>query len=260
MNQEQFTELVLQSQEGDPAAMEKLLLLSHTPVSYLTQKILQNRKNAQQVTYAVLQSVFSNLSSLQEPDKFEQWLCRITAARCIQASPLLHRNFAESDASPAWDDDLDDGVTLNEKESAAAIQNMVDNLPESQRLCLLLLSCGELGISAIAQLTGFSEGSIKQNIKQGQKTIQQHLWELDTRGIQFTGISSLTDILHDAMYLDSESEDARVMVYDILGKKLPVAASIWIVRLLTVVVILLLLAVLGLAAVIVIKMAGSMLP
>lgn len=260
MNQEQFTDLVLQSQEGDTAAMEELLLLSHTPVSYLTKKILQNTKNAQQVTFSVLQSVFSNLSSLQEPDKFEQWLCRITAARCIQASPLLHRNFAESDASPFWDDGLEDGVTLNEKESAAAIQNMVDHLPESQRLCLLLLSCGELGISAIAQLTGFSEGSIKQNIKQGQNAIQQHLWELDMRGIQFTGISSLTDILHDAMYLDPEAENAKAMVYDILGKKLPVSVSVWIVRLLTVVVILLLLAALGLAAVIAVKTFGSMLP
>lgn len=260
MNQEQFTELVLQSQEGDAAAMEELLLLAHTPVSYLTQKILQNSKNAQQVTYAVLQSVFSNLSSLQNPDDFEQWLCRITAARCIQASPLLHRNFAESDALPYWKDDLADGATLNEEESAAAIQNMVDNLPESQRLCLLLLSCGELGISAIAQLTGFSEGSIKQNIKQGQKAIQQHLWELDTRGIQFTGISSLTGILHDAMYLHPDVGAAKAMVYDILGKKLPVPLSVWIVRLLTVIVVLLLLAVLGLAAVIAVKMTGSMLP
>lgn len=259
MNQEQFTDLVLQSQGGDAEAMEELLLLSHTPVSYLTNKILQNAKSAQQVSHEVLSSVFSNLSSLQEPDEFEQWLCRITAARCIQASPLLHRNFAESDTPSFWEEDLADGATLNEEESAAAIQNMVDSLPESQRLCILLLSCGELGIPAIAQLTGFSEGSIKQNIKQGQKTIQQHLWELDARGIQFTGVSSLSGILHNAMYLNSDQQAAKAMVYDILGKKLPVPLSVWVVRLLTVIVILLLLAFLGLAGLIFVKMAGSML-
>ena len=50
MNQEQFTELVLQIQDGDSAAMEELLLQAHTPVSYLTNKILQNPKAAQLVT------------------------------------------------------------------------------------------------------------------------------------------------------------------------------------------------------------------
>ena len=259
MNQEQFTELVLQSQEGDSAAMEELLLEAHTPVAYLTNKILQNPKAAQLVTHEVLSSVFSNLSSLQDAANFEQWLCRITAARCIQASPPLHRNFAELDEPVYWENDIADGTALDEEASAAAIQDMVDNLPESQRLCLLLLSCGELGISAIAQLTGFSEGSIKQNIKQAQRTIQQHLWELDTRGVQFTGISSLTGILHDAMYQNPDSQHAKAMVYDILGKKMPVPLSVWAIRLLTVVVILLLLAALGLAGLIFIKMAGSML-
>jgi len=259
MNQEQFTELVLQSQAGDAAAMEQLLLQAHTPVSYLTQKILQNPQTAQQITHEVLEIVFAKLSSLQEPEQFEQWLCRMTAARCIQAAPLLHRNFAEASDPTFWEEELSDGTTLSTEESAAAIQNMVDNLPESQRLCILLLSCGELSVPAIAQLTGFSEGSIKQNIRHGQNTIQQHLWELDARGIQFTGISSLTGILHDGMYHNPDEQAAKVMVYDILGKKMPVPLSVWIVRLLTVVVVLMLIAVLALGGMIVLKMTRSML-
>lgn len=259
MNQELFTELVQQSQDGDSAAMEELLLRAHTPVSYLTKKLLQNPKTAQQVAHEVLTSVFSNLSSLQEPTEFEHWLCRITAARCIQTEPPLHRNFAGSDGPVLWEDDVTDGATLNEEESAATIEHMVDSLPESQRLCLLLLSCGELGVSAISQLTGFSGGSIKQNIKDGQKAIQQHLWELDSRGVQFTGVSSLTGILHEEMYHNPDPIAAKAMVYDILGKKLPVPLSVWIIRLLTALVILLLLAVVGLAGVIAVKITGSML-
>ena len=259
MNQELFTDLVLRSQDEDPAAMEELLLLAHTPVSFLTQKILQNPKSAQQVTLEVLTSVYSNLSSLRKPAEFEQWLCRITAARCMQASPLLHRNFVEPGEAAFWDNNVANGTTLNEAESSAAIQSMVDSLPEGQRLCILLLSCGELGISAIAQLTGFSEGSIKQNIKQGQKAIQQNLWELDSRGVQFTGISSLTSILHDAMYQHPDEQAAKIMIYEILGKKPPFSLSAWIVRLLTVIMILLFLAFLGLAGTIAFKMFGSIL-
>ena len=259
MNQELFADLVMQSQLGDEAAMEQLLLHSYTPVSCLTKKMLHNSRAAEEVTREVLSTVANNLSSLPEADQFEQWLCRMTAARCIQASPLLHRNFAESDEPAFWEDDLTDGTTLTAEESAAAIQNMVDCLPESQKLCILLLSCGELTVPAIAQLTGFSEGSIKQNIKHGQNNIQQHLWELDSRGIQFTGVSSLTGILHDAMYLNPDEESAMAMVYDILGKKLPVPASVRIVRLLTVILVLLLIAALALGGLIALKMIRSML-
>ena len=35
MNQDQLTDLVLQSQSGDDAAMEQLLLLAHVPVYLL---------------------------------------------------------------------------------------------------------------------------------------------------------------------------------------------------------------------------------
>lgn len=258
MNQDQLTDLVIQSQSGDDAAMEQLLLLAHAPVSYLTGKILHSSKTAQQVTRDVLETVVSNLSSLPEANQFEPWLCRMTAARCMQASPLLHRNFAESDDSAFWNDTLSDGTVLSEEESADAIQSMVDSLPESQRLCILLLSCGELTVPAIAQLTGFSEGIIKQNIRNGQNTIQQHLWELDSRGIQFSGVSSLTNILHDAMYRNGDADAAMEMVYDILGKKMPVDPSVWAVRLLTIAALALFVAVLVLGGMIVLKIMGSL--
>lgn len=258
MIQEQFADLVLQAQSGDKAALEQLLLQSHTPVSCLTRKILHNDPIAEQITREVLATVASNLSSLQEPAQFEQWLCRMTSARCMQSSPLLHRNFAEADKPAFWEDDLTNGSELDTEASAKAISQMVDCLPQSQRLCILLLSCGALTIPAIAQLTGFSEAIIKQNIKLGQKTIQQHLWELDSRGIRFSGDSSLTDILHDALYQDPEEEAALLMVYDILGKKLPVPLSARIIPVLTGIVMLLLMAVVVLGCLIVLKMLQSM--
>ena len=259
MNQEQFAELVMQSQSGDNHALLQLLLQAHTPVSFLTKKILQNPAAANQVTREVLEAVAENLSSLQDPFQFEQWLCRMTAARCVHSSPLLHRNFAEADVPAAWEDHMADRTDLSAGETSDAIVHMVDCLPESQRLCILLLSCGELTVPAIAQLTGFSEAIIKQNIKQGQNAIQQHLWELDSRGIHFAGVSSLTGILHDAMYQEAHEAAAAEMAYDILGIKPPVSLSGWVCRVLTVVVILLLVAILALGGLIALRMVKSML-
>ena len=220
MNAEIFADLVRKIQAGDTDALEQLLLRAYTPVHYLTGKFLQDENSVQHVTREVLEIISSKLNSLADPDEFEKWMCRITAARCIPAIPLYALENTEPGA-PIWLESLTDGQTLTETESAFTIQQMVDALPERPRLCMLLLCCGGLSIHAIAQLTGFSVDAVKQYISRGQGTIQEHLWALQSRDIQFTGLTSLSGILHIAMYQAPEDEDPITMIYGILGKEIP---------------------------------------
>lgn len=242
MNSEQFADLVWKSQTGDEEALEQVLLHAYTPVSYLTNKILQNEQTASQVAREVLEIISSKLNSLTDPSQFDKWICRITAARCIQAMPLFQAGSTES---APWQEDLPDGETLTEEQSAQAIQSMVDSLPKNQRLCILLLCCGGLSVSAISQLTGFSHSTVTEYITKGQNTIQQHLWTLQDRNIQFTGLSSLTGILRIAMHHQDEESDPIPLVYGVLGKEVPVPPDPEkrIIRILTAVLICLLLAI-----------------
>lgn len=253
MNTELFADLVWKSQSGDADALEQLLLQAYTPVSYLTAKILQDEQTADQVTREVLEIISSRLNSLTDPDQFEKWMCRITAARCIQAMPLFRHSVAED---ILWQDDLEDGAELTEEQSAQVIQSMVDSLPQKQRLCILLLCCGGLTVPAIAQLTGFSHDSVTEYITKGQNTIQQYLWNLSERNIQFSGMSSLTGILRIAMYHKTEDEDPIPLVYGILGKEIPVPPDPEkrIIRILSVVLVLLVIAILIAGGILVMQM------
>lgn len=242
MNKDIFADLVWKSQSGDTDALEQLLLQAHTPVHYLTEKILQDEDSARHVTREVLEIISSKLNSLSNPEEFEKWMCRITAARCIQAMPLYAQETAES-GTAVWQEELTDGQVLTEEESASIIQQMVESLPERQRLCILLLCCGGLTIHAIAQLTGFSLETVKDYINHGQQTVQDHLWDLQTRDIQFTGLTSLAGILHIAMYQKSEDTDPIPLVYGILGKEIPNPEK-RIIRILTCILIALVVAIL----------------
>lgn len=215
-----FADLVWKSQIGDADALEQLLTETYTPVNYLTTKILRDPQTARQVARESLETIAAKLNSLPDPDEFEKWVCKMTAARCVQAMPLYGQT--EADVSDNhWLEALPDGQDLSENESAQVIQHMVDALPERQRLCILLLCCGKLSVSAIAQLTGFSTDTVKESIIRGQTAIQNQLWDLQTRNIQLTGMSSLDGILRRAMYQKSE-EDPIPMVYGVLGKEIPV--------------------------------------
>ena len=221
MDHELLSDLVWKCQMGDADALEQLLLEAYTPVTYLTGRLLKNPQTAQQVAREVLETISVKLNTLNDTNQFDKWMCKMTAARCVQAMPLYAVSGAESCASD-WDAQLSDGQVLSEQESAQLIQQLVDTLPERQRLCILLLCCGELGIHSIAQLTGFSCDTVKDSITKGQNTVQGYLWKLQERSIQLTGLTSLSGILRVAMYQKPDNQDPIPLVYDVLGKEIPV--------------------------------------
>lgn len=257
MIREDIAELVSKSQMGSEDALIQLLLEAYKPVSYLAKKILQNERTASQVIQEVLEILSKKLHSLEDATQFEAWVCRITAARCMQAMPLLH-HAAKSVSSCRWENTLEDDQVLSADESAEVIQEMVDSLPRDQRLCILLLSCGSLGVSAISQLTGFPTSTVKECIIQGQNTIQDYLWEAQNQGVQFDGVSSLTEILHSAMFHTLDEEEAIPVVYRLLGKDVPVPPNPgkWVAMILGVVLGALVVTFLVLLATFVLRMMG----
>ncbi len=259
MNDELFSDLVWKSQTGDDDSLEQLLLAIHAPISYLAGKILQNEESAGQITRDVLEIISGKLQSLEDPDQFRKWMCRITAARCMQVMPMSRASDLPPVELAPWQETLADGETLSEEKSAQIIQQMVDVLPQNQRLCILLLGCGGLSISAIAQLTGFSEATVTEHIQNGQAVIQQNLWELQSRDVQLSGLSSLTGILRIAMFQDRDPADAIPMVYSILGKEIPVPPDPEksIIRILSVILGILTAAVLATGSFLLWKILGS---
>ena len=245
MDNTTIADLVWKGQIGDADALEQLLLETYIPVNYLASKILQDPQTARQAARESLETVAAKLGSLPDPDDFEKWVCKMTAARCVQAMPLYGQTGINV-SDNHWRETLTDDQELNETESAQLIQQMVDELPERPRLCILLLCCGKLSVSAIAQLTGFSTDTVKESITQGQTAIQEYLWELQSRNIQLTGMSSLDGILRRAMYQKPEGEDPIPMVYGILGKEIPIPPDPEkrLIRILTAVLVILVIAVL----------------
>lgn len=256
MNQEALSDLVLRSQSGDADAMEQLLLWAHTPVFYLCRKILQNQQAAREQTKTILQIVNKKLTSLTDPALFESWLCRITAARCIQILPQLRwDSTVAADAVANYDFA---GKSLNETETVQAVASLVDTLPEDPRVCILLYCCAGMNSRTVAQVGGYTVDTVRTNLSLGQTLLQEALEKLQEQGTEFSGITSLQEILHSAMLHIDDPDAAMPVVYDILGKEMPLPPdpTRWIVRLLTVVFLLLLIVFLGLCGVLVMKFAG----
>lgn len=257
MNQEAIMELVVSSQAGDAQALEQLLLHAYTPVSYLCRKLIQDEQAAQEQTREILWIVGEKLSALENPEEFESWILRIAAARCMQELKQLRR--AGAIAEPERPKLSISGKTLNEEETADAIEKMVDMLPEAIRICIYLCCCGGMNSRAVSQVTGYSVDAVRAYLNQGYAVLQKMLEKYEQRGTQFSGIGSVAEILRIAMYKTAEDNGALVMVYGILGKKIPVPPEPgrWIVRVLAILVAILLAADLVLGGMLVVKRSKS---
>lgn len=261
MNQETLMELVLLSQSGDPDALEQLMRQTYHPISYLCRKLLRNDQAAQEQTREILRILSEKIGTLQDPALFEKWICRITSARCMQVLPQL-RWASEVDA-PLQEELPIAGESLDEQQTMSAVEKMVDMLPDDPRTCILLLCCGGLNTKTISQIAGYTPDAVRENLNHGQAMLQEQLEHYLQQGTQFSGITSLADILHNAMYqVRTQEEDITALVYAVLGKEIPVPPDPEkrIIRILAIVLILLFLAVVGLCGFLFLKIRESMLP
>lgn len=221
MNQDERYQLVLRAQAGNADAMEQLLLWTYNPLLWLCRNLLQDQQAAEEQTESILNTIYTKLDTLQDPEQYEEWFCRIAAARCTQILPQLRwGSTARQEEVKAETPDID-GKELTEAESIQAVARMVQKLPEDIRVCLLLYCCAGIHSKTISSMAGYPVDTVREYLSQGQLRLQDMLDEQQKKGTVFTGIATLKDILHAAMYQVPEDADPIPMVYGILGKEIP---------------------------------------
>ncbi len=170
MEKEAIIELVKKSKAGDKAAVEKLLCEAHTSVSYQCRKLLKNQQDAEDVTQEVLLTMYTKLDTLKEPAAFWGWLGRITANRCMNMLSRTHVDLQlleDEDGHSILDDieNLDQQLVpdaaFDNAETAQMIDEIVEALPEAQRMCTLLFYFDEMSVKEIANVMGTSENTVK---------------------------------------------------------------------------------------------------
>lgn len=221
MNRKLFAGLAERCRAGDPDALEQLLLQAHTPIAHVSGKLLQNRSAAQSVTRDVLALVADQLNVLEDPQDCERWIRRITAARCM---PVMHRLFRDGIELDTPESVQIPRKALDEIQTALAMQQMVDLLPEQPRLCLLLYCCGGMEVEGVARLTGLTEAEVLDNLARAQDNINNQRRKFHKMGIRFVKLTSLPELLQTAMYQSADPEAAQILVDDILRKREPIPA------------------------------------
>lgn len=221
MNQEERYQLVLRAQAGNADAMEQLLLWTYSPLFWLCRNLLQDQQAAEEQTESILNTVYTRLDTLQDPDQYEAWFCRIAAARCTQILPQLRWGSTARQEGVKEEAPEIDGKELTPEQTIQTVARMVQELPEDIRVCILLYCCAGIHSKTISTMAGYSVDTVRDYLSQGQLQLQEMLDAQQQKGTVFTGITTLQEILRAAMYQVPEDSDPIPMVYGILGKEIP---------------------------------------
>ena len=215
MNKDSLREYIFAAQRGDRQALVELLTYSWGIVHYQCGKLLPSRQSAEKMTTVVLKTVAEKLDSLQEPERFYNWMGHLTAMRCMRVRATLLEN-GQADAAEDKKSFSFPGMDLNKAETAQVAVMLADMLEDRQRLNLYLYSLSGLSAKAISQLTGYTEAAVQADLQDAQTAIQKQMQHYASQGVHFTQAESLPALLRTDMLLHQDPERAAQVVYEML--------------------------------------------
>ena len=179
--------LMLRVQGGDREAFEELVNKYKQPVVNLIYRTLGDATEAEDLAQNVFVQVYKSAARYKVTAKFTTWLFTIARNLCLNEIRRRSRHPAESlDAPhPEHDDQplrqFEDRKTFSPPEAllqGELEQRILDalvELPENQRMAILLCRQEELSYEDISRVLGCSLSATKSLIHRGRETLKQKL-------------------------------------------------------------------------------------
>lgn len=183
------TALVQQATAGDTAAFAELVRRYQRRAVSVAYRLLGNVEDAGDVSQDAFVRAFDNLSQLQDPSRFAAWLMKIVSnlslnyrrARSTRSATSLdeaalagvERRDPRTNLRLSAGGDEDDGTLPAELHEA--VTSALDQLPEKQRLALVLFSVEGLPQKEVAEVLDCSIELVKWNVFQARKKLRETL-------------------------------------------------------------------------------------
>ena len=176
--------------ERDEQAFSEIVRQYGDKVFSLIYRMLGNRQEAEDVAQDVFITVFKTIESFRGEAKFSTWLLRIAANHAKNRIKHLARRPTEG-ADP---DDVSQlralpdrpqppvqariespDTMLEAMQTERLMQEAIANLPEDQRLLVVLRDVEEMSYQEIEEITGLPEGTIKSRLHRARMAIKEWL-------------------------------------------------------------------------------------
>jgi RNA polymerase sigma-70 factor (ECF subfamily) len=177
---------------GQREAFDQLIERYQRQAVAVSYRLLGNTNDALEVSQDAFLKAFTSLASLQKPEAFGGWLMRIVSNLSLNyrrsrkvrtqlplddllgASESRSSEFAGSDAMARDDNPVH---ALESKEMGERLQGALAQLPEKQRLAIVLFAIQQMSQKDVAEALECSVEAVKWHVFQGRKKLKELLKE-----------------------------------------------------------------------------------
>lgn len=198
-----YQEAIKRALAGDESGFEYLYNQTKNQKYYLALKYVGDEETAKDVLQEAYVKAWKNLATV-DPDKFEPWLGTIVANTA--KTELAKRKHTALDLREEIDEEIEPNevfdravsswenmpeLNYTRKETAEMVHELLDELPEEQRMVLLMFEIEELTIREIAEALECSEATVKSRLKYGRNKIKVKGEELQKKGYKLYSFSPI---------------------------------------------------------------------
>ena len=200
-----------QFKSGDESAFEAVYMGSFGRIKSGLNYMLQNESLAEDMTQEAMIKIYRNIGSLEDPAKYMSWANTIAANT---AKDYLKKGMASEVTFSALDSENDEGETVDfedslesekefeqpekaydRKETERLVREIIDELPEGQRIAITMFYYDDMKVKEIARLTGNNENAVNQALYQAKKKIEKKVRELEKQGVKLYSLTPFTFFL-----------------------------------------------------------------
>jgi RNA polymerase sigma-70 factor, ECF subfamily len=179
--------LMLRVKQGDNAALAELVDKYKQPVLNFVYRMLRDLTEAEDLAQVVFVQVYKTAHRYHVSSKFSTWLFTIARNLCLNEIRRRARHPAESLDAPhpemageplhQFEDQKTASPpdTLLQGELHQKLEEALSQLPENQRVAILLCREEDLSYEQIAKVIGCSVSATKSLIFRGRETLKQKL-------------------------------------------------------------------------------------
>ena len=198
-----ITAAVAAAKSGNNDGFTYLYNSTYQKSYYTAVKYMKNDDAAADVVQEAYMRAFQNISMLQEDGKFSGWMGMIVANTAKnhlkKKNPVL---FSEmdiengEDAAIEFQDTIMDERTdfrpeehYSKVEISELVNELLNSLPEEQRMCMIMYYLDGLSIEEIASALECNKNTVTSRLNYGRKKIKAKGDELEKRGYKLYSVS-----------------------------------------------------------------------
>lgn len=177
--------LMLAFKNGDKSAFEALLRKHYRNVLNFSYRFLGRRDLAEDLTHEVFLRVYRNPAGYEPRSRFRTWLYTIAKNLCLNELRRKSHRMQSLDAPGLPEggqapQDIPDptpppDASLVRQERIAAVRAAIDDLPENQRLAVILRRYDDFSYEQIAATLNTSEKAVKSLLSRAKEHLKKKL-------------------------------------------------------------------------------------